>query len=142
MKDYWDYTCETFFDACRSGKLQKVEGILNREKRIYQRLKQSKSNKKFISVLKAVHPITYMSALMVATKFAQNHIIEILLKAGADPNVERYKFQDTALHLGAQYNNPQAIHYLLQYGANRIVKNAILNLPINILAIILINTVL
>ena len=102
MKDYWDYTCETFFDACRSGKLQKVEGILNREKRIYQKLKQSKSNKKFISVLKAVHPITYMSALMVATKFAQNHIIEILLKAGADPNVERYKFQDTALHLGAQ----------------------------------------
>ena len=29
MKDYWDYTCETFFDACRSGKLQQVEGMEN-----------------------------------------------------------------------------------------------------------------
>ena len=38
----------------------------------------------------------------------------------------------TALHLGAQYNNPQGIYHLLEYNANRLIRNAIGNLPINI----------
>ena len=70
MNDYWNYTCETFFDACRSGKLLKVESMLERERRSYKKFKRSNSSKPFISVLRAVNPITYMSALMVATKFA------------------------------------------------------------------------
>ena len=132
MNDYWNYTCETFFDACRSGKLLKVESMLERERRSYKKFKRSSSSKPFISVLRAVNPITYMSALMVATKFSQNQVVQKLLEAGAQPNIQRYKFQDTALHLGAQYNNAAAIEMLLKHDADRLIRNAIGNLPINI----------
>ena len=132
MNDYWNYTCETFFDACRSGKLLKVESMLERERRSYKKFKRSNSSKPFISVLRAVNPITYMSALMVATKFSHNHVVQKLLEAGAPPNIQRYKFQDTALHLGAQYNNATAIEMLLKHDADRLIRNAIGNLPINI----------
>lgn len=49
-----------------------------------------------------------------------------MLQYGADPNIkdkDRYSNGNTLLHLAAQKGNKEIIELLLQYGANRNLKN-------------------
>ena len=59
-----------------------------------------------------------------AALFSEAKIVKVLLKAGADVNVQR-KDGYTPLHLAATYNgNPAMVEVLLKAGANAKIKNS------------------
>ncbi len=113
----------TTFQITTDDKIDNLKKISALDNKLWYAVADSKyeSAKKLIS--KGANPNTvfpYMGPLLItAINMDDKKMLLLLLKAGANPNIESFLFDNTPLYYAIYYkNNPEMVKILLDAGAN------------------------